>query len=159
VERITDKMPFNYLKLGYISLLFPGARVIHCRRDPLDTCLSNYFQHFADHISFAYDFSDLGFYYQQYQRLMEHWRKVLPMAMYELDYEELVGNPEEKIREILGFLDLPWEEECLNFYAGKRGVKTASIWQARQPVYKTSWKRWKNYEKFLGPLKESLGLE
>lgn len=157
IVRVLDKMPSNFLHLGLIALLFPNARVIHCRRDPLDTCLSIYFQNFSGVNEFAYDLSHIGAYYRQYDRLMAHWREVLPLGMYEIRYEDLVSNMEEKTRELVAFLDLEWDEQCLRYDKNPRGVVTSSSWQVRQPVYKTSVQRWRNYEKFLGPLKESLG--
>jgi len=157
IRRVLDKMPSNFLHLGLIALLFPNARIIHCRRDPLDTCLSIFFQNFSGVNEFAYDLSHIGAYYRQYDRLMAHWRNVLPLRMYEIQYEDLVSSMEEKIRELLTFLDLEWDERCLSYDKNPRGVVTSSSWQVRQPVYKTSVQRWRNYERFLGPLKESLG--
>lgn len=154
--RITDKNPFNFYHLGLISLLFPKASFIHCLRHPLDTCLSIYFQHFSAPISFAYDLSELGQYYREYLTLMSHWRKVLPITIFELRYEDIVQQQEEFSRKLIEFCGLEWELACLNFYNNDRPVFTASNWQVRQPIYTTSCCRWRNYEQFLDPLKELL---
>lgn len=156
-ERVTDKMPWNFLHLGFIALLFPRARVIHCRRSPLDTCLSIFFQRFTGRHPYSSDLGDLGHYYRDYERLMEHWRKVLPPGMLlEVAYEEMVENPEEMSRKLIGFCGLEWNERCLKFNESDRAVRTASSWQVRQPIYKTSKERWKRYERHLGPLIEAL---
>ncbi len=159
VLRISDKMPQNFFHLGFISLLFPKARVIHCRRHPMDICLSNYFQYYGPGSDPAYDLSGIGAYYRQYDRLMTHWRKVLPLRMYEIQYEELIANTQDNVMELIRFLDLKWEERCLSFHQNRRAVQTASTWQVRQPIYTRSVNRWQNYEEFLGPLKKSLGFE
>ncbi len=157
--RVTNKMPSNFLHLGLIALLFANARVIHCVRNPWDTCLSIYFQNFSDSNDYAYDLSDIGTYYRQYQRIMRHWRDVLPLRVYELQYEELVADLEGKARELIDFLDLAWDKRCLDFFQNKRPVRTASSWQVRQPIYTRSVNRWRSYEKYLGPLKQNLGFE
>lgn len=156
IVRITDKMPYNFLHLGFIYLLFPKAHIIHCKRNPLDTCLSNYFQNFTYGNHHSFELNDLGFYYQQYELLMDHWRKVLPMRMLEIQYEDLVTNPENKSKEIISFLGLEWDDQCLSFYKAPRRVKTASIWQVRQPIHSKSVGRWEKYGKFLEELKENL---
>ena len=156
---VTDKMPQNFVSLGMIALLFPGAKVIHCMRDPLDTCLSCYFQYFRHHhtaMAFSTDLEHLGAYYRQYQRLMEHWRATLDIAMLEVSYEKLVADQERLTREILAFCGLPWDERCLKFYDSGRAVTTASYDQVREPIYRKSVQRWKHYEPYLGPLKKAL---
>ncbi len=155
--RVTDKMPGNFLNLGFVALLLPNARIIHCRRQPLDVCLSCYFQHFTSVMPFTWNLSDLGRYYRDYERLMAHWRKVLPLSMLEIDYEELIDNQEETSRRIVDFVGLEWDDACLEFHKTDRPVKTASSWQVRQPIYASSVARWRNYEHFLGPLREALG--
>ena len=157
-DRITDKAPGNFTNLGFIAPLFPKARIIHCRRDPMDTCLSCYFQNFRHALNFAYDLRDLGLHYRQYQKLMHHWRSVSPMPMLEVSYEELVSNQEKGSREIIDFCGLEWDDKCLAFHELERPIQTASLWQVRQPIYTSSVGRWRQYEKYLGPLKESLGL-
>jgi hypothetical protein len=154
--RISDKMPHNFLRVGLIALLLPRARIIHCRRNPMDTCLSCYFQHFAARYDFAYDLRDLGHYYRQYERLMEHWRQVLPGRMLEVDYEALVADLEGESRRMVEFCGLDWDRRCLDFHQTERSVRTASQWQVRQPLFTTSTERWRNYESHLAPLEEAL---
>ena len=158
-SRFTDKLVFNFLNLGLIALLFPNASIIHCRRDPMDTCLSCYFQRFSDarHISYTLDLDALGFYYRQYDRLMAHWRQVLPIPVLDVDYEKLIADQEVESRRIVDFLGLEWEDACLNYYEQEREVVTASVLQVRKPIYKTSIDRWRRYEKHLGPLQDALG--
>lgn len=157
VARVTDKMPQNYAQLGLIDLLFPGARVIHCMRSPLDTCLSIYFQPFIQHHAYASDLTNLGLYYREYLRLMAHWRAVLRIPLLELRYEDLIERPEENVRLLLDFCELPWDERCLRHHESGRIANTFSYDQVRRPIYKTSVARWKRYEKHLGPLIEALG--
>ncbi len=154
--RITDKMPHNFLRLGLIALLLPDARIVHCRRDPLDTCLSCYFQHFGSPYEFAYDLENLGAYYRDYEALMAHWGEVLPGAMLELQYEDLVADQEGVSREIVAFCGLEWDDRCLAFHDTLRPVRTASQWQVRQPLFASSLGRWRHYEKHLGPLRAAL---
>jgi tetratricopeptide (TPR) repeat protein len=155
--RIIDKMPHNFLHLGLFHLCFPKARVIHCRRNPVDTCLSIYFQNFPALHPYAYDFNDLVPFYQQYLRLMAHWRSVLPADRFlEVQYEELVADQENQSRRLVEFAGVPWDDRCLQFQDNKRSVRTASVWQVRQPMYRTSVARWKRYEDFIGPLAELL---
>lgn len=149
---VTDKYPSNFLYLGLIRLLFPNAAVIHCRRDPLDVCLSIFFQHFNERLSYACNLLDIGHTYLQYAKLMAHWRKVLPGPYLEIHYEDLVSDQECWSRELIKFIGLEWDEACLSYYQTERDVKTASVWQVRQPIYRKSMHRWKNYEKYLGPL-------
>jgi tetratricopeptide (TPR) repeat protein len=155
-QRITDKMPYNFLNLGSIALLFPRARIIHCRRDPIDTCLSCYFQNFATGNFFSFDLAHAGHYYRQYERLVAHWKTVLDRPMLEVRYEEHVGEPEKVCRGILDFLGLEWDPACLRFHESRRFTKTASRDQVRKPIYTSSSGRWQNYERHLGPLKEAL---
>ena len=154
--RFTDKMPYNFLYLGFISQLFPKARVIHCVRDPLDTCLSCFFQNFARGNFQTYDLRHLGGYYVQYQRLMRHWHEVLDIPIMDLVYEDLVADLEGKSRELVDFVGLDWDPQCLRFHESKRIVNTASYDQVRQPIYTRSVERWRHYERHLGPLKEAL---
>jgi tetratricopeptide (TPR) repeat protein len=156
-RKVTDKRPQNFHYVALIHTVFPRARIIHCRRHPVDTCLSIYFQNFARRIDFAYDRSDLLLYYRQYLRLMEHWRSVLPTDRFlEIQYEELVADREPLTRKMIKFCGLDWNEACLYSERNRRPVRTASVWQARQPVYKTSVARWRHYEPWLGPLRELL---
>ena len=150
--RITDKMPDNFLSLGFIRLLFPNAHIIHCRRIPQDTCLSIYFQFFVQANAYAYDLETLARYYNEYLRLMEYWRQSPHINFFEVQYEELVNNQEEISRQLIESVGLEWHDDCLSFHKNKRPVRTASSDQVRRPMYKGSIERWKNYEEFLEPL-------
>ncbi|NIL97580.1 MAG: hypothetical protein GTO62_10715 [Planctomycetales bacterium] len=151
-QRVTDKMPHNYWHLGFIRLLFPAAAIIHCRRDPKDTCLSCYFANFLPSQTFANDLQSLADYYLQYEKLMRHWKETLKTPMGEVWYEELVREPEAVCRKLLGYLQLEWDERCLRFHQSGRFMNTASYRQVREPIYVRSVGRWKNYQRFLGPL-------
>jgi hypothetical protein len=154
--RVIDKMPQNFLHVGFAALLFPDATVVHCARDPLDTCLSNYFQIFPGGIDFAYDLSELGRYYRNYQRLMSHWQALLGERLVTVRYEELVSDPEPVLRTLLKAIGLPWDPACLSHHDSVQRVDTLSLYQVRQPLNTGSTKRWRNYEKHLGPLREAL---
>jgi tetratricopeptide (TPR) repeat protein len=154
--RITDKMPLNFYHLGLISLLMPGARIIHCRRNPMDTCLSCYMSHFSVGNDFKYDLTDLGFYHRDYQFLMSHWKSVLDLPILDVDYEHIVTEPEAESRRMIDFLELPWDERCLRPHETRRPTATASVQQVRQPIYRSSVERWRRYEKFLRPLQHAL---
>jgi hypothetical protein len=151
-SRVTDKMPHNFRHLGMIDLLFPGARIIHCLRDPVDTCLSIYSLPFSASHAYAADLTQLGAYYRQYQDLMTHWKQALHIPMLEVQYEEIVANQEEMTRKMIEFCGLQWDERCLRFHESERVVTTPSYDQVRRPIYKKSIARWKNYEHYLGPL-------
>ena len=153
---MTDKMPANFMHLGYIKLFLPNAKIIHCRRTALDTCLSCYFQHFTNPMAFSNSLEGLGEYYLDYERMMKHWHSVIPGAIMDVDYEDMVQNHEEVARRIVDHCDLEWAEACLDFYNTERTVKTASTWQVRQPIYNTSINRWENFSDWLGPLKDVL---
>jgi len=151
--RVVDKMPGNFLNLGLIHAVFPQARILHTQRNPIDTCLSIYFRAFNNQHKYATDLDDLAFYYREYRRLMAHWRAVLPPEVFlDVPYEALVEDQEGWSRRIIDFIGLSWDERCLNFHETERRVGTASNWQVRQKIYKTSKERWRNYEKFVGPL-------
>ncbi len=158
-DLVTDKMPVNFLYIGMIRLLFPGARIIHCRRDPVDTCLSCYKHCFTGIQRFAYDLGELGQYYRGYQRLMAHWHEVLPGFIHDVQYEDLVADQESQTRRLLEYCGLPWHENCLNFHKTRRTVKTASDTQVRRPLYRNAVRHWKHYEKHLGPLLQALDQE
>jgi Flp pilus assembly protein TadD len=152
--RIVDKTPTNADFVGFIHSVFPNARIIRMRRDPIDTCLSCYFQNFSTAQTFTMDLDDLAAYYHTHQRLMDHWCKALPaQAIFEVPYEDLVADQETWTRKILDFLGLEWDARCLAFHETKRSVVTASTWQVRQKIYRHSVERWRNYEKYIGPLK------
>jgi len=154
--RVTDKMPNNYLHLGLIALLFPNARIIYCRRHAMATCFSIYQHDFVGSHPYAYDLKKLGQRYCNHERLMSHWRDVLPMPILEVVYEDLVQDQGNQSRRILDFCDLEWDDRVLNFYETTRAVQTASTWQVRQPIYTSSLANWSNYAEFLNQLKESL---
>jgi len=152
-RRVTDKMPFNFAHLGVIHQLFPCAAIVHCRRHPVDTCLSIFSTNFETAFDFAADRSDLAFFYRQYQRLMEHWRTILPANRFiEIDYEALVSDPEPTTRRLIAGCGLEWNNLCLAPHRNQRRIATASLWQARQPIYRTSIERWRRYEPWLGDL-------
>jgi tetratricopeptide (TPR) repeat protein len=155
--RITDKNPYNFFWIGLVRLAFPKARIIHCRRHAVDTCLSIYTTHFAVRTGYGSDRRDLVFYYRQYRRLMRHWNSVLPPGtMFDVQYEDLIADPERWSRALIDFCELDWHPACLRPEKNRRSVKTASLWQARQPIYRTSVDRWRNYEPWLGELRELL---
>jgi len=153
---VTDKMLPNFLYLGAISALFPDAHVIHCTRDPLDTCLSCYMTDFVFGHEFAQDLSHLADYHRHYNRLMSHWRDTLKFPLIEVSYERVVANLEGEVRRLLEHLGLAWDERCLNFHCNPRLVPTASVEQVRQPLYSRSVGRWRHYERHLQPLIEGL---
>ena len=155
-QRVTDKMPRNFLHLGLIAALFPNARVINCRRDPMDICLSIYFQSFAGHHPYAYSLENLGHYYRHYERLMAHWRDVLPLDILDVQYEEVVADQRGMTEKILAHCGLDWDERCLAFHETDRAVRTASYAQVREPIYASAVKRWKAYAHHLKPLEEAL---
>jgi len=155
--RITDKMPHNFHLVGLIALLFPEARIVFCRRDPLDNCFSIYSNALNEFHNYGADLATLGAYYRQHIRLMEHWKALLPAQVLEVRYEELVDNLEAVARRVVGFIGLDWDPACLQFFETERTVATISKWQVRQPIYKTSVARWKQYDRHLGPLKQGLG--
>jgi hypothetical protein len=155
--RITDKMPGNFLRVGLIRLALPNARIIHARRDPMDTCFSCFTQSFVENPPYVYDLAELGRYYRGYEGLMAHWREVLPEgAMLEVQYEDVVADLEGQARRIVAHCGLEWDARCLEFYRTERQVRTASLVQVRQPIFKSSIGRWRAYEAFLGPLREAL---
>ncbi len=155
-RRFTDKNPFNFAHLGLIMLAFPNARVIHCRREPMDLALSIYFQHFARRHDFAYSFADIAEYHRQYQQLMAHWHAVFPGRILDLRYEDLVADLETTARTMLDYLDLHWDERCLAFHQTQRPVGTASHWQVRQPLYAHAVERWRHYAPYLDELRAAL---
>jgi hypothetical protein len=158
-ERVTDKMPFNFLHLGLVELLFPRARVVHCVRNPLDTCLSCYCNGFADAYPFTRDLGALGAYYRGYAQLMQHWHATLRLPLHALSYEKLIAAPERVIRELVAFCGLPWDDACLRFHASARKVSTPSYHQVRKPLYASSVGRYKAYAEHLAPLREALGAD
>ncbi len=158
--RITDKLLSNYLFLGLFVTLFPNGKILHTRRNPVDTCLSAFTKLFRDDMPHSYDLGELGRYYVRYQGLMEHWKKVLPAgAMMEVDYEAVVDDYEGVARQIISFIGLEWDAACIDFHTSSRPVRTASVVQVRKPIYRGSVERWRSYGANLNPLLEALGLE
>jgi hypothetical protein len=150
-ERVVCKMPENYFYLGLIALLFPRAILIHCRRDPRDVALSCWMTNFTA-VRWANYVDHIATRFAGYQRLMEHWRRVLPATIHEVHYEDAVDDLEATARRLLSLCGLGWDPACLEFPRTRRPVRTASLNQVRQPVYKTSVGRWKAYEGALGEL-------
>jgi hypothetical protein len=153
---ITDKMPHNFLRLGLIRAILPLAKVVHCVRDPMDTCFSIFKKDFEGRHDYAYDMVELGRYYNLYRDLMAHWEKVLPGFIHTIRYEEIISNQQNRTKSLLDFCGLPWDEACLAFHKTERRVSTASLAQVRQPIYKDSVALWKRYEKHLEPLKKAI---
>jgi len=154
--RITDKMPHNFLNVGLIAQLFPRARIIHCMRNPVDTCLSIYFQKFSRVHDYATDLVSLGAFYCAYRKLIKHWQHVLDLPFMEISYEGLVSDQSAVSRKMIEFCGLEWEDQCLQFHKTRRSVTTASYDQVRTPIYTQSVERWRNYEDYLAPLKKAL---
>lgn len=157
-RRVTDKLPLNFLNIGIIHLLFPRSRIIYCHRDPVATCFSC----FQNNIlmpsdgSFTHDLTDLGRFYKLHTRLMRHWQTTLPGRILQVEYENLVNDPENEIRRVLQHCDLEFEPQCLEFHSSKRPVATASVMQVREPLYKGALNHWQHYSRFLGPLFDAL---
>ncbi len=156
--RSVDKMPSNFLHVGIIRLMFPHAKIIHSRRHPLDTCLSCYFQNFANGQEFSTNLATLGRYFNEYAVMMRHWQQVMPGQVFDLEYETLIGQPEATVRKLLEFCDLAWDERCLDFTGTERRVSTASAWQVRQPLHPRSIGRWRHYQQQLAPLIDIIDL-
>lgn len=157
--RIVDKLPDNFMRIGFLHMAMPQARIIHVRRDPIDTCLSCYSKLFVGMLPYAYDLGELGRYYRAYETLMAHWREVLPAGiMLEVRYEDLVADLDGQARRILAHCDVPWDDLCLSFHKTQRSVKTASVIQVRKPLYGSSVGRWHVYADLARPLFDALGL-
>lgn len=155
-RRIVDKMPSNFLYLGVIAVLFPNARVVHCRRDPMDTLLSCYTQNFGVGARFSYAFDTLAGYYRLYREMMDHWAEHLPLEVHDVVYENFVTDTEREARALIAFLDLPWDAACLDFHRAEGTVKTTSVLQVRRPVYADSVGRWRRYAAELEPLRAAV---
>ena len=157
-DRVTDKLPGNFVHCGLIAAALPHARIVHVRRDPVDTCLSCFSYLFAGRQAFTYDLEELGRYYRAYHGLMAHWREVLsPEQLLEIDYEALVAEPESEVARLLAHCGLDWDNACLAFHRNERSVRTASATQVRQPLYASAVGRWRRYQDELQPLLEALG--
>ena len=156
--RIVDKMPANFYYLGLIHILLPNARIIHARRDAMDTCFSCYTKLFAGEQRFSYDLVELGRFYKTYEKLTAGLSALLPADRYlEVRYEDVVADLEKEARRMVAFLGLDWDAACLSFDKTSRRVKTASYAQVRRPIYRTSIGRWRSYAEYLRPLSEALG--
>ena len=149
-----DKMPNNFIHIGLIKTILPNAKIIDTRRDAMDTCFSCFKQFFARGQLFTYSLEDLGNYYTDYIRAMNHWHDIYGKDIYTVHYDNVINKTEETIRELIDYCKLPFEKECLEFYNSSRPVKTPSAEQVRQPIYKSGLNYWKNYEKHLLPLKK-----
>jgi hypothetical protein len=152
---VTDKRPENYLNIGLIKLLFPDAKIVHTTRNALDNCLSIYFLHLDQRMNHALNLMDIGHHYRQYLRLMRHWKALYAADILDIDYDALVREPKPVVEELLSFLGLDWDERCLTVSPG-RAVKTASVWQVREPLYQRSSGRARHYEKELAELRNYL---
>ena len=154
--RITDKMPANFFRIGIIKILFPQARIIHCQRNAIDTCTSNYLNYFSKGNEYSFDLSEIGQYYLDYERLMAHWHNLFHSEIFDVQYEELVMNQESISHQLIEYIGLDWDEKCLEFHKNNRVVRTVSNTQVRQPMYKNSINRWERYGEELQPLKKIL---
>ena len=155
---VTDKRPDNFLHIGLIKTLFPNARIIHTRRNPLDNLLSLYFLHLDPGMAYALDLDDAAHWYRENLRLMAHWKALYPDDIFDVDYDALVREPRPVIERLLDFCGLGWEDNVLNFHRGRSAVKTASVWQVRQPLHARSSGRWRNYERQLSGRQELIAL-
>ena len=156
-EYLIDKAPLNFKWIGLIMAIFPDSKVVHCKRNSMDICWSNYKNTFiSKSMNYTYDFNDLANFYKMYDDLMKFWFKKFSGKIYNMDYENLIANKELETKKLLEFCNLEWDSNCLNFHKNKRPVSTASLAQVRQPLYKTSVEKWKNYSKNLEILKKKL---
>ncbi|MGH8184201.1 MAG: sulfotransferase, partial [Rhodanobacteraceae bacterium] len=152
---VINKVPLNYRHIGWIRMILPQARILHACRDPMDSCFSCFTHLFeADNLAYTYDLATLGRYYDRYARLMRHWHAVVPDAVLDVHYEDVVADTEAQVRRMLDWLGLPWDPRCLAFHHTRRFVATASVAQVRRPIYRSSVARWKHFENHLGPLRE-----
>ncbi|MFK7901330.1 MAG: sulfotransferase [Nitratireductor sp.] len=157
-SHFTDKLPANFMNIGFIKTILPNAKIIHCRRHPIDNCLSIYTNSMrSHHTAYKTDLTQLGLYYRQYWQLMQHWREHIKGGFHEVYYEDVVANTQLNARNMIDYLNLDWEEGVLTRQGSQKTIKTLSAWQARQPIYKSSAGRWRAYEKHLGPLIDALG--
>lgn len=153
---VTDKRPDNFLHIGLIKTIFPEAKIVHTRRHALDNALSVYFLHLNPHMAYALDLADIAHWYGQYRRLMDHWRSLYGGDIFDLDYDALVADPRPTLGAVFEFCGLKWEDACMDFHAAAHPVKTASVWQVRQPLHSASSGRWRNYARHIEPLRQGL---
>jgi hypothetical protein len=156
-ERITDKRPDNFLYIGLIKQLFPDAKFVHTTRNPIDNCLSIYFLHLDHSMSYALDLMDIAHYYREYTRLMAHWKSLFGADILDFDYDAFVAHPRPAVERLLAHCGLDWEENCLSFHQVRNAVKSASVWQVREPLYQHSSGRWRHYARHLSALRAYLG--
>ena len=156
--RITDKLPHNFQNIWLIALLFPNARIIHCKRNAVDVCMSIFLRNFSDDHWYTRNLETLGKFYKLYEEQVAHWKAVTGLRWYDNDYEQLVADPEPNIRNMIDFLGLPWDEKCLSHTETERPVLTFSKWQVRQPIYTSSVEKWRRYAPYIGPLLKELGV-
>ena len=156
-ERVTDKRPDNFLHIGLIKSMFPEARIVHTVRNPLDNVLSVYFLHLDPDMAYALDLEDAAHWHGQYRRLMAHWKQLYPDDILDLDYDALVADPRPHIEALLAFCGLGWDDGCLDFHKADNVVRTASAWQVREPLYRRSSGRWRNYRRHLDAIRDVLG--
>ena len=156
IIRITDKMPGNFMYIGYIFIMFPNAKIIHAQRNPVDTCLSIYFQNFNSGHKYAFNLENLVFWYKEYIRLMKHWKTMYGEKILDVNYDDVVNDSEKSAKRMIEYCDLEWEEQCVSFHESKRTIHTSSNWQVKQPIYKTSQQRWRKYEDFIPELIDGL---
>ena len=154
-----DKMPNNFRHIGLIHLILPNSKIIDARRHPMGGCFSGFKQLFAHGQTFTYSLEDIGKYYRDYVRLMDHWDAMLPGRVHRVQYEEMVADTDAQIRALLDYCELDFEDQCLRFYETDRAVRTPSSEQVRKPIYTEGLEQWRNYEAHLDPLKEALGPE
>ncbi|UJP05631.1 MAG: sulfotransferase [Nitrosomonas sp.] len=159
LRRISDKQPLNFFHLAFVALLFPSTRIIHCTRNVRDNALSIWMENFNVDQEYATDFEDLAYFITQYKRLMAHWQAVLPLNILEMCYEKTVADLDGQARRLIKFLDVPWDEQCLDFHQIDRAVQTPSRWQVRQPIYTRSVNRWERYREYLPTLETAFVTE
>lgn len=154
---ITDKRPDNYLLIGFIKRLFPGAKIVHTTRHPMGNGLSIFQQHLNPRVAgYACDLADIGHHYGEYRRLMSHWKRLCPESIFDFDYDAFVRSPKETLLPLFAFLSLEWNDACLEFHRQRNAVKTASYWQVRQPLHQDATVRWRHYNAHLGSLRSAL---
>lgn len=152
-----DKMPNNFMHIGLIKLILPNAKIIDARREAMACCFSGYKQLFAEGQSFSYDLTALGRYYRDYERMMAHWDKVLPGQILRVNHEDVVDDLEGQVNRLLHFIDVPFEQQCIEFYQTKRAINTPSAQQVRQPIYRSGLNQWQHFAPYLEELKQALG--
>jgi hypothetical protein len=149
-------MPANFAHVGLIHMMLPNAKIIDARRHPMATCVANYRQLYAQGKNQTYDLTEFAEYYLDYRRIMDHWQKVLPGRVLQVDYEDVVADLEAQVRRLLNFCELPWQDACLDFHRNPRSVNTASAEQVREPIYTDAVEFWKHYESQLEPIRDIL---